>query len=98
MERKIKFNDEYPKLWGQRKGKLLTVEMCDSSALSEKLLDYDCRRSDNTFYEIQEGLVIQLIFEGDEGIPFKTIRKYNHTKLNFYLDNVGEDFELVRVD
>ena len=100
----IKFSKEYKKLHGQKKAVLLAVARIkiDRSGKWDKLLEYDTTATDGTRYEIKPGNYIQLVFCGEEGIPFCTIRSDRpalngmKSKFDFYNEKVGEEFEIVR--
>ena len=100
----IKFSKEYNKLHGQKKAVLLAVARIkiDRSGKWDKLLEYDTTATDGTRYEIKPGNYIQLVFCGEEGIPFCTIRSDRpalngmKSKFDFYNEKVGEEFEIVR--
>ena len=100
----IKFSKEYKKLYGQKKAVLLAVARIkiDRSGKWDKLLEYDTTAIDGTRYEIKPGNYIQLVFCGDEGIPFCTLRSDKPAlngmkgKYEYYYDLVGEQFEIVR--
>ena len=74
MEQKIKFNNEYPKLWGQRKAKLVMVEKVSRLDISQDYIEYDCKKSDGSYYILDKPYYIRLYFIGNRGIPFTTLR------------------------
>lgn len=100
----IKFSKEYCKLHGQKKAVLLAVVRIkiDRSDKWKKLLDYDTLATDGSRYEIKPGNYVQLVFCGDEGIPFCTLRSDKPAlngmkgKYEYYNELVGEQFEIVR--
>lgn len=97
----IKFNNAYPKLHGQKTAKLL---MCLSD-IPEKLLrtkyndllEYDTLRNDGSFYRSwyagQKFLL--LLFLGDKGILFTTLRADNDENRNKYAGLIGAEFEII---
>lgn len=96
---KIKFSSDYPKLHGQTSAELLAVKpiRIDKNTPKE-LLEYDTKRSDGTYYPLKSGNYIQLIFLGNLGIPFCTIRTpYNQygDKTEYYKSKVEELFNIV---
>jgi len=95
MSLKIKFAEDFPKLWGQKKAKLLAVEMKHGSELPEDLVEYDTIDKNGEYYPLPKGLVIVLTFTGDKMIPFPTIRKYVSTKFEMYQRNIGQLFDIV---
>lgn len=97
----IKFNDNYPKLHGQKSAKLL---MCLSD-IPEKLLRtklrdlffYDTLRNDGKFYQswhVGQKFLL-LLFLGDKGILFTTLRADNDENRDKYAGAVGEEFEII---
>ena len=109
----IKFSHIYPKLHGQTKAELLDIKTLDAKDVqaNKGLLEYDTRYSDeelpglNKYYSLpKSGELIQLIFLGDKGIPFCTIRprwRYDRgenrkvDKVGYYVGKIGEMFDIV---
>lgn len=112
---KITFSHIYPKLWGQKTAKLLAVELLSAKEVQENkdLLEYDTRYSTEKSIAMQDkefddyyplpksDNLIQLVFLGDKGIPFCTIRsaymKIGYklgNKLDYYKGLIGEEFEI----
>ena len=95
----IRFTSDYPKLHGQTSAELLAVKpiRIDKDTPKE-LIEYDTRKSDGTYYNLPTGNYIQLIFLGNLGIPFCTIRskrnRYAEDKEAYYLQFVGENFTI----
>ena len=95
----IKFSSDYPKLHGQTSAELLAVKpiRIDNDTPKE-LIEYDTKKSDGTYYNLITGNYIQLIFLGNLGIPFTTIRskrnRYAEDKEAYYLQFVGENFTI----
>ena len=103
---KIRFSHSYPKLWGQTSGRLLAVELLDAKEVqkNEDLLEYDTKYSYTddmerqwyNFYDLpKSGKLVQLIFLGNKGIPFCTLRPDHHGKFSYYTDKIGQEFEIV---
>ena len=100
--RKIIFSHDYVKLHGQRKAALLAVARItiDRSGRWDKLLDYDTLTVDGSRYQIKPGRYVQLVFCGDEGIPFTTLRPDTParggmaSKYDYYNSLVGEHFRI----
>ncbi|MFA7133145.1 MAG: hypothetical protein WC108_07595 [Bacteroidales bacterium] len=89
----LKFLGSYPKLHNQKTGLLLSVRRIEINEKTPKaLIDYDTTRSDGSKYELKNGRHIQLIFIGNLGIPFSTIR--SEKSLEFYLDNINSVFKI----
>ena len=102
--RQIKFNNNYPKLHRQKTAKLL---MCISD-LPENLLRtkyadlyfYDTLRDDGKFYQAWQAgqKFLLLLFLGDKGLLFTTLRPDNIENRDQYADFVGADFEIIIED
>lgn len=99
----IKFSSDYPKLHGQTSAELLTVRpiRIDSSTPKE-LLEYDTKKADGTYYKLRTGDYIQLVFLGNLGIPFCTIRSkrnmYAEDKEAYYKQFIGQTFDVRMVN
>lgn len=95
----IKFSHEYPKLWKQTKAELIHLRLLHAKELSNELKGYDTLyQAENKvgYYRLPEnGMLIQLIFIGNFGIPFCTLRRYTKEKLDHYKKNVGNEFDMV---
>ena len=95
----IKFSSDYPKIHGQTSAELLAVKpiRIDKDTPKE-LIEYDTRKSDGTYYNLKTEDYIQLIFLGNLGIPFCTIRskrnRFAEDKEAYYLQFVGENFRI----
>ncbi len=105
----IPFSHNYPKLWGQKTGKLVYVQLLDAKDVQKNkdLLEYDTKYDSNLrglyeYYPLpKSGNLIQLVFIGDKGIPFCTLRpEYSKigNKLEYYQSRIGQDFEIVMKD
>jgi hypothetical protein len=99
----IKFSSDYPKLWGQDEAKLIYVGLVEDSGKSDiemgfKLSEYDTKKSDGSYYPLPMGTLIQLVFLGDEGIPFCTLRRFIQRKFEYYKSKIGEWFEIKVVE
>lgn len=88
----IKFSHNYPKLWGQKSAVLLRV--CLLSTVNPILREYDTKFAEGCYYELPKGKVIQLIFLGDNGIPFCTIRRFTDDKWGYYTHEIGRNFTI----
>lgn len=103
----IKFSHDYPKLHGQKKARLLHVEMFYREELCEDFVEYDTRYHDmmamfpdkdgNCYghYPLPPGRYIVLVFLGDKLIPFTTVRPYRPEKLEYYADHCRKIFDIV---
>ncbi len=103
----IIFSHDYPKLHGQYRAELLAVRPIEINRNTpDELLEYDTTYYDTFFeygqtfhekkrYPLKPGKYLRLIFDGDKGIPFTTIRKaYPPQKVEYYKQAVGETFEV----
>jgi hypothetical protein len=88
----VKFSHVYPKLWGQKTAELLRV--CLLASVNPTLREYDTKFLEGQYYELPKGKVIQLIFVGDKGIPFCTIRRFTDDKWEYYTHQIGECFTI----
>ena len=97
--RTIKFSHDYPKLHGQTGATLVQVRIIQAESLSESLIKYDTVFWENgkeQFYPLpKKGEVIQLLFFGNEGIPFCTIRRHTPEKERYYTGSIGYEFQIV---
>lgn len=92
---KIKFNNQYPKLHGQKTAILLDVILVDREFLSYDFLEYDLTTTNGTKYAISPGTLIHLTFRGDKLIPFCTLRRYTKAKYEYYTDLLFKEFEII---
>ncbi len=93
----IKFSSDYPKLHGQTSAVLLAVKPIRiDKETPKKLIEYDTKKADGTYYELKTGTYIQLVFLGNFGIPFCTIRskrnRYTEDKEAYYKQFIGQEF------
>jgi hypothetical protein len=94
----IKFTGDYPKLWNQNSAKLIRVELLPFNPDTMKdLLEYDTKHTDGSYYKLPKGDYLQLFFIGDKHIPFCTIRRFTQVKADYYLHNIGQWFEVIRL-
>ena len=97
---KIKFSHDYPKLWNQDEAYLLAIKKIHSDNISDELREYDTAyyppddsaKPVMSYYDLPHGLLLQLIFIGNKGIPFCTIRRYTRQKYEYYLKNIRKFF------
>lgn len=90
----IKFDNDYPKMYSQRAGRLLAVFNDLSGQLLLRkfpdLVSYDTLRDDGRYYAIKpEESYMLLMFEGDRGILFTTFRKQNAENADKYNSRIG---------
>lgn len=91
----IKFSHQYPKLWKQKKAKLVHIQVVDRAAIHQDLLEYDTRQADGSYYQLPKGQLIHLVFFGNKGIPFCTIRRYTPEKYEYYERMLNESFDII---
>ncbi|MDR1196548.1 MAG: hypothetical protein LBL00_08770 [Endomicrobium sp.] len=95
----IRFSHCYPKLQGQSKAKLIWIELIKlPDDMNIALLQYDTVYfSDGVkgYYTLAPGNYIQLVFLGNLGIPFCTIRPYSKHKYMYYAKSIDDDFEII---
>ena len=91
----IKFSNNYPKLWNQETAELIAIKKLEGRKLHKDLIEYDTKQVDGSYYHLYQDELIQLIFIGDKGIPFCTLRRYIDSKWKYYEKLVGEEFNVV---
>lgn len=94
----IFFSHKYPKLHNQTKANLINIKVLDYNELHKDLIEYDTSyESDGKkdYYPLPRTKLIQLVFLGNKGIPFCTIRRYTETKYSYYLDQLREEFKII---
>ncbi|MFA5452815.1 MAG: hypothetical protein WC248_04530 [Candidatus Methanomethylophilaceae archaeon] len=99
----IKFSSDYPKLHGQTSAELLAVKPIHiGNGTLKELIEYDTKKADGTYYELETGDYIQLVFLGNLGIPFCTIRskRHKHTEDReaYYKQFIGQTFNIKVVE
>ena len=100
---RISFSKDYIKLHGQTEAELLAVRRMtiDDNTPSE-LIEYDTVAVDGSRFDLMQGSYIQLVFLGNLGIPFCTIRmdepihNGQKEKFDYYSEKIGNHFLLVR--
>lgn len=97
--KEIEFDNNYPKLFGQKHAKLLAVFNDASGELlhtkMQELLRYDTLRDDGRFYFIDKNETYMILFfRGAFGIPFTSIRKSNEENIKKYNDSIGDLFAI----
>lgn len=99
----IVFNNNYPKLHNQKSAKLLAVfRDIKGELLLTKMLDLvlvDTLKDDGSFFQLYNSITYMLLlFQGDKGIMFSTIRKDTHVNQEHYCDSIGDVFDIVVVN
>ena len=93
---RITFSHDYTKLWGQKRAKLLAVlPLSIPDDMNPALKEYDTKTVDGEYYPLSDGEYLQLIFIGEFGIPFCTIRRMTYEKVEYYNGQVGQWFSIV---
>ena len=100
---RINFSMDYAKLHGQRNAELIAVRRIRiDKDTPEQLIEYDTVSSDGkNHYKLNNGNHLQLVFLGNYGIPFCTIRSDKpaisgqKAKYDYYAEKIGNSFELV---
>jgi len=59
------------------------------------LIEYDTKNKRGEYYPLPNATYLQLIFLGDKGIPFCTIRRKTAAKHLYYLNQVGINLKIV---
>lgn len=95
MNPQIKFSHKYPKLWGQVEAELIAVRTIKKGGVSKVLRDYDCITDNQEYYPLPDDDLLQLIFVGNENIPFCTLRRKTPKKELWYKFMIGKKFEVV---
>lgn len=97
---KIKFSKQYNKLWNQSEAELLAVkDIKINKQTAAELIEYDTKATDGSYYPLKSGAYIQLVFLGDKGIPFCTIRAaYPQHKVDYYRNNIGNIFKIEMIE
>ena len=97
--KEIKFDNNYPKLFNQKHAKLLMViNDLSGEVLKNKFpsfVYYDSIRDDGKLYAIDKSeKYMLLLFWGDSGTIFTTLRKQNPENTAKYNDSIGDLFRL----
>jgi len=93
----IKFSSNYPKLWNQKTATLLEIRLLQRENLRKELIEYDTKNNNGEYYQLPKGTLLQLIFVGDKGIPFCTLRRHTPAKEVYYQSHIGYMFDIVIV-
>ena len=93
--KRIGFSHRYPKIHGQTSARLLAVNPISiTKNTPRELLEYDTSYEGGHF-ELKRGKYIQLVFLGNLGIPFCTIRPaFPSRKVDYYNGAIGEWFDI----
>jgi len=91
---KLKFSNDYPKLYGQKRATLLQLLQKDRIELSNDFVEYDTVTCDGDHYPLPAGRYFVLVFLGDKLIPFTTVRRLTHEKYRYYYGNLLRLFDI----
>jgi len=100
MMAEIKFAHDYPKLWKQTEARLIESRTINGKNLHKDLIEYDTKFivdeevNSVDYYQLPKSELIQLIFLGNNGIPFCTLRRYTPDKEVYYHRLIGYDFKI----
>lgn len=100
MANVIKFDCNYPKLCNQAQAKLVWIDEirdCDfvlKYPALKALFEYDTKRPDWSFFNINRGDYLLLFFAGDKGIMFSTLRRDNPSNRSKYINKIGKWFDV----
>jgi len=97
-ELKLKFNSNYLKLHNQKKAELIKVWLDHKDFFSDEFIEYDTKKEDGSYYELDRGVYIVLLYLGDDNIPFTTIREYSRIKLQSYETLIGKKYDIEIVE
>lgn len=91
---KIKFSHDYFKLYGQREACLVACVEIQAENITKALRYYDAAYDGGLYPLPESGKMIHLVFVGELGIPFSTIRRYTESKFTYYRALLGQKFIL----
>lgn len=100
MANVIKFDCNYPKLCNQAHAKLVWIDEirdCDfilKYPHLKALFEYDTKQPDGKFCSIKRGDYLLLLFVGDKGIMFSTVRRDNPSNRSKYINKIGKLFDI----
>lgn len=92
---KIVFDYELCKLWGQTSAVLVAVRRIWLENVPAVFVEYDCRMATGELYRLEGGECLQLVFVGNYGIPFCTVRRNEEGKELFYKSLLNRQFDIV---
>lgn len=87
----ISFNAKLSKMHNQGWGKLLAVDSLPFADLSEEFKAYDSEGGKES-YPFGNSMVIVLTFQGQDLIPFTTVRSGSAASLVSYRQKIGQPF------
>jgi len=96
----ISFSHRYekmPSVTVDNRAMLLQVFRVGKSNLSSYFLDYDTRYKEEGMtkhYPLKDGPLLLLLFNWDDTL-MPTLRSWNESKEKYYMDSVGQYFEVI---
>lgn len=98
--RPFKLKHPFSKLYGQRKGTLMGVEMIRTDQLTNKVREYETKyvnplvpADPPKYAELPGGTLLRLHLVGSEGIPFTHLVKYKSSTAKKYEDILKSEDE-----
>lgn len=88
----IKFNRNYKKLHNQKRAELVYKCFVSGDEFKKEFIEYD---TDNKYKIDKKGLYIYLLFVGNKGIPFTTLRTKNIDNEIKYANAIGTEFKII---
>jgi hypothetical protein len=111
LKNKLRFDHNFFKIHGQVTAKLISVDIISRTELDAKMVDMDtqyyCNKETHVKgvftkvvknYVLSNGLLILLVFLGNDQIPFTTLRQLKDKNLKFYRGRIGQEFDIVIKD
>ena len=92
MENKIKFSHNYKKLNGEKWATLCNVRIIKLEHQTKGFLDYD---TEGIYKLPKSGFFMCLLFHGENGTVFTTLRRYTPPKFHYYFDLIDKEFEII---
>jgi len=92
MGLKIRFSHNYKKLNNEKSAMLRAVILIDLEKQAKSFLDYD---TEGIYNLPAKGKYIALIFMGQNGTIFTTLRRYTERKYMYYISHLNEVFEIL---
>lgn len=94
MNRMIKLNVHYSKVAGQATAQLLAVKAMEvNNLLHGRFIRYETSNFETTYEPLSDGKYAQLIFLGNEGIPFSHL--VNIDLIEAYRKGIGDTFDIL---
>jgi len=91
MSPKIRFGHNFKKLNCEKSAELRDVILIDLEKQAKTFLEYD---TEGIYNLPRRGRYIALVFLGENGTLFTTLRKYTEKKYAYYVAHMYESFEI----